>query len=506
MNNLTIIKNNISTWLFYIFTVRFFWLASIFISTYKTNKNKSFMLQAKSYISSNLSTFDVLFLLYIIAIVIVTFFFSKKIRFFSLRNYYPFFSHAFITTISQFSIFGIGIFFSVLSSPIKDWLADGQALIYPNAFQYIIFLLFLTVFTFMYNIISTKVVDEHKLDKIENIIQLAPSSAFSSDLSMYTDVIDDWAYELTKTTDKTHKLFQGLAKYLKIESDAQFPFDQFKSVCIDDDLKKQNKKITEFKEKCDTILLNNEEHIRAALISYARLAASFDGRTPDEKKGHVYRANLMIMFELEKKDSEYDFKFIPELIKQHNNIIKYYLELDSNYSVRLYTSKKKIYDKDYKPLVFNKDDEVNACSFPLFLDKECSHYNCFGAPMAVFEISPQFTPNTLEKVEEWKEKEPGVSLIKEARDYYNKEKKARSIISIPLVQSRYIMDQDSHNKIIGVVNIYRDEADIMHSSNAKLKQFSDITTSLNSSLSRIIVSTIIIKAISKSLEKLLERC
>lgn len=113
-------------------------------------------------------------------------------------------------------------------------------------------------------------------------------------------------------------------------------------------------------------------------------------------------------------------------------------------------------------------------------------YNCFGAPRAVATGEPQFVIDTHDEIEEWSKLNPGRQVIDAANSYYLDSKKARSILSIPLVLSRVTNKGTSPENIFGSINIYRNTTKLLSGDDSKKEQFVNILTPITQALSRVI--------------------
>ena len=90
-------------------------------------------------------------------------------------------------------------------------------------------------------------------------------------------------------------------------------------------------------------------------------------------------------------------------------------------------------------------------------------------------------------IKKWrKEQMTPVEIIDEAERHFNQRDIAKSIISLPLMLSRYDVIHKSSRYVMGVVNIYRDKTDLMMGNPKKQEQFEHITTPLNFALSKIV--------------------
>ncbi|WP_219624266.1 hypothetical protein, partial [Vibrio parahaemolyticus] len=178
--------------------------------------------------------------------------------------------------------------------------------------------------------------------------------------------------------------------------------------------------------------------------------------------------------------------FLPSIVRDsHIHSVNYYLSLDKDYSVKIYSRSTSITDKEGVLKDFNHDD-IDSLILPVFSSKNDELYNCFGAPRAVATGQPQFVTDTHEEVKEWAKLNPGKQVIDAAENYYLNSKKARSLLSIPMIVSKLASDATQPDKIFGSINIYRNTADLLSGDEGKKEQFVNILTPITQALSRII--------------------
>lgn len=379
------------------------------------------------------------------------------------------FSLPLFSTFSQMLWVGIGIYFSLQSSIILAWWNDvPNTIISLDGLEIALFLLFSSSFIFLENQLSTNAVNlslnqesKNKVDQLEHVIRLAPPGDFSSLFAWYVDTINGWTY---------NKLPLEQAELERKISEAKK-----NAITTPQNL------ITEYEQ----LVENQKAHIRAILICYARLAAVFDNTKLGEGNT-IYRANIMIKKTKDLVSSDSVVNFLPSIIQNsHTHSVDYYLSLNPDYSVKIYSRSKSITDDKGNVKKFNEDN-VKSLLLPVFSRDEDEIYNCFGAPRAVATGQPQFVIDTHDEIDEWSKLSPGRQVIDAANDYYLNSKKARSILSIPLVLSRVNNKKISADNIFGSINIYRNTSNLLSGDESKKEQFVNILTPITQALSKVI--------------------
>ncbi|WP_373960365.1 hypothetical protein [Vibrio gigantis] len=432
------------------------------------------------------------------------------------------------TSFLHFAVFSIGIYFSITSSQINNWLTDPIQLANRDIFSFAVTLLFLSIFIFVLNQRSLISTYEDKIDQLRELIRLAPPNGFASTLSNYVDVADDFVH----TTMKNRSVINAATYYLSKTAPEKmgFIFDpkqkgitELNSKLDQTKISSERDTITKHIETLTEQSKDNARYIRALLAAYARLAALFDGVEPSKSQQNIYRANLMLKYSsIDKKVPEIkDFRYIPAVLLDEKNgtthlrqnALSGYLTLHKELSVAIYTAKKSIVQKNLdgkkdtnqecEPVTFDPDPDVTDFSLPYFLMSSQKKYNCFGAPRAMAQGECQFINDTLAEIKHWKqESEPPKELLQEAEGHFSKHNRAKSVISIPLMTSRY--SEEHKNNAMGVVNIYRDKTHLMMGNESKQKQFEHITTPLNYALARIVSQDIVSRYNANFLRALLE--
>ena len=389
------------------------------------------------------------------------------------KQWLGFFSLPLFSTFSQMLWVGIGIYFSLQSANLLAWWTNvpDAKMIAVADLEMALFLLLSSSFLFLENQLSSNAISVHlnkesksRVEQLEHVIRLAPPGDFSSLFALYIDIISGWTYN--KLPQEQRELEKRYSKYKK-----QTPQDV--------------KILKEIIKDYEALVTNQKSYIRAVLICFARLAAVFDNVKLGEGST-IYRANIMIKKTRDKIQPEDHVNFLPSIVRDsHIHSVNYYLSLDKEYSVKIYSRSKTITDKEGKLKEF-KYDNIDSLLLPVFSHENDEIYNCFGAPRAVATGQSQFVTDTHEEVREWAKLNPGQQVIEAAEKYYFKSKKARSLLSIPLVVSRVASDATVPEKIFGSINIYRNTTDLLSGDEGKKEQFANILTPITQVLSRII--------------------
>lgn len=385
------------------------------------------------------------------------------------------------STFSQMLWVGVGIYFSLQSANLLAWWTDGKNTILVADVIVALSLLLFSSFVFLESQLSTNATNidlnkqsKKKVDTLEHVIRLAPPGDFSSLFALYVDQVEEWAYI---KCPKEHSLNEiKLNKFL-----TQNKIKSLNEVNKDHDLNE----LSQIGESYKTAVANQKKHIRTVLICFARLAAIFDNIKLGEGN-HTYRANIMLKKTQDITISDATVNFLPSIVKNsHIHSVNYYLTLDPDYSISIYSRSRSLTD-EHGSLKNFKPDNISPLILPVFSGHEDMLYNCFGAPRAVATAESQFVPDTHKAVQEWATQNPGMQVIKAAEKYYHSSKKARSLLSIPLLLSRASAAERECSKVFGSINIYRNNINLLSADEGKKDQFVDIMTPLTQSLSRII--------------------
>lgn len=389
------------------------------------------------------------------------------------KQWLALFSLPLFSTFSQMLWVGVGIYFSLQSSNLLSWWInepDAKEISVADL-EMALILLLSSSFLFLENQLSSSAINVHlnkesksKVEQLEHVIRLAPPGDFSSLFALYVDIISGWTYN--KLPQEQGILDKRYADYKKSSpNDTEVLEEIFKDY--------------------EKLVADQKSYIRAVLICFARLAAVFDNVKLGEGST-IYRANIMIKKTKDMVLPTSDVNFLPSIIRDsHIHSVNYYLSLDKEYSVKIYSRSKTITDKDGKLKEF-KHDDIDSLLLPVFSSIDDKIYNCFGAPRAVATGQHQFVRDTHEEVKEWEKLNPGQQVIDAAKDYYFHSKKARSLLSIPLVVSRVTNNATAPDKIFGSINIYRNTANLLSGDEGKKEQFTNILTPVTQVLSRII--------------------
>ena len=488
-----------------------------------------------SYLWGKVRGNDIFHILYIITLIVGLI--NSSFYFFKRRSSLPSFiqlkfdveslSSPTCTSALYFIVFLIGIYFSVTSSAINSWITGSKAMSNGTAklFSYVIATLFMSIIIFLLNQIALgkkrkqeeqQSMDKYqsKIEQLENIIRLAPPNGFAKNLSHYVDVADDFVQIIIKKSQAINKDIEAAKVYFELKK----PEDIFKGIeflktkILADSFRKNKSEVKELIELLEKAQNTNAEYIRAILVSYARLAALFDGVVPSRKDKNIYRANLMLKYSKnDKKMPELrGFRYVPSvLVEQGVAELQNYLTLHEEHSVQVYSEKvgiaKRGESKEVIPVKFDPDSDIKSFSLPFFLEESQRNYNCFGAPRAVAEVECQFINDTAKEIDNWREsQESPREIIDEASKYFGKRDIAKSIISMPLMHSRYDEDHKLAKNVMGVVNIYRDKKNLMMGNTEKQEQFEHITTPLNFALSKIVAHEMVYRYYGNILSHFIE--
>jgi hypothetical protein len=488
-----------------------------------------------SYLWGKVRGNDIFHILYIITLIVGLI--NSGFYFFKRRSSLPSFiklkfdleslSSPTCTSALYFIVFLIGIYFSVTSSAINSWITAREAMSLGTAklFSYVIATLFMSIIIFLLNQIALgkrrkqeeqKNMDAYqsKIDQLENIIRLAPPNGFAKNLSHYVDVADDFVQIILKRNHNINNSIEAARAYFDLKN----PKDIFKGIeflktkIFADRFCKNKSGVEKIIGLLEEAQNTNAQYIRAILVSYARLAALFDGVVPSRKDKNIYRANLMLKYsKSDKKMPELsDFRYVPSvLVEQGGAELQHYLTLHEEHSVQVYSEKvgiaKRGKSKEVIPVQFEPDSDIKSFSLPFFLEESQKNYNCFGAPRAVADVECQFINDTIKEIDNWREsQESPREIIDEASKYFGRRDIAKSIISMPLMHSRYDEDHKLAKNVMGVVNIYRDKKNLMMGNTEKQEQFEYITTPLNFALSKIVAHDMVYRYYGNILSHFIE--
>lgn len=295
-----------------------------------------------------------------------------------------------------------------------------------------------------------------RIEQLANVIRLAPPNNFAAELSNYADILEDWS--------TNHMLTLTLSLD---ESSSRIEYEEAIEV--------------------------QRTYIRASLMAITKLAGIYDNAELNESSEDFYRSNLAIS--LKKKN-------ITEVLlhdknKKRRSNEKYRIKInsepnfrlfiDSRYSVCVNNSDTSILsnEDDHKPKYFAEDVDIKNISFPVYLTDDINIYNVIGAPRALATCQAQFITDTTEAVIDWEKKGAPKPLIDEAKEYFKKDYKGRSIISMPLASNRYRRNHLKPNNMSGTVNIYRNTTGIFNNDTEKFNNFVHLVNPLLVSLSRM---------------------
>ncbi|HDY7960731.1 TPA: hypothetical protein RQK63_004289 [Vibrio vulnificus] len=442
-----------------------YWLSSLVAYYLIYSSFSTFIEQTINTKKLNILSFE--YTLAIISILYIIF----KGRAFSYRHqkaWVSIFSLPLFSTFSQMLWVGIGIYFSLQSADLLAWWNGSRDVtISLTGLQLALVMLLSSSFIFLESQLSTNAISmnlgkesKRKVEQLEHVIRLAPPGDFSSLFAWYVDTINGWTYN-------------------------QLPYAQ---TALDKKVREAGNNPEELKaldKEYRNLIDNQKKHIRAILICYARLAAVFDNTKLGEGST-VYRANIMIKMTKDIVQSDSVVNFLPSIIQNtHTHSVDYYLSLDPDYSVKIYSRSKSIISENGEVKNFDADN-VKELILPVFSKETDAVYNCFGAPRAVATGEPQFVIDTHDEIDEWSKLNPGRQVIDAANSYYLDSKKARSILSIPLVLSRVTNKGTSPENIFGSVNIYRNTTKLLSGDESKKEQFVNILTPITQALSRVI--------------------
>lgn len=381
----------------------------------------------------------------------------------------------------------VGIYTSVTSAAILAWISpDTEVLLAHSKYKFDLFLtlsLILIHFQIKHfravktelelaikvqtardrihnkNIKTSESELKKRIEQLADVIRLAPPNNFAAELSNYADILEDWS--------TNHMLTLTLS------------------------LDQSSSKI-EYQE----IIEAQRVYIRASLMAITKLAGIYDNAELNESSEDFYRSNLALSIK-KKSITEVLLHDKSKKSKKRTSTEKYRINIhsepnfrlfiDSRYSVCVSNSDTSILrnENDHKPKEFSEDTEIKNISFPVYLTNDIKIYNVIGAPRALATCQAQFITDTIEAVAEWEKEGAPKPLIDEAREYFQKDRKGRSIISMPLASNRYRRDHLKPNNMHGTVNIYRNTTGIFNNDKEKFNNFVHLVNPLLVSLSRM---------------------
>ncbi|MDD9177346.1 MULTISPECIES: hypothetical protein [Aliivibrio] len=375
----------------------------------------------------------------------------------------------------------IGIYTSVTSSSILGWLAPIKDEIGVAKFgiEYCLFFFLCLLFLFVkHGLVSTKLkqkelnddiarsdklekAQSERVDKLQEFMRLMPPGDFASKLSTYADILEDFSSEL---------VLELTSNYVDNENRTLEDWEQLISL--------------------------QKQYIRASVIAFARLAANYDCAVVGPSSSVTYRANLMIKADDKEQKvlfggEEYEKRFFLNIDAKPS----YQLSLHKNYSVKVNNQDDSLLkampeegSNIRKVKDFKHDEEVNNLVLPVYVDdtEKSTVYNMLGAPLAVATCQPQFIPDTEKSTKHLNDAQLPKPLIEEAIKYFKQDYKGKSIVALPLSTKRYTAEHLKPANINGVLNIYRDKADLFSGDDDKFNNFFHLTSPLLVSLSRIV--------------------
>jgi len=418
----------------------------------------------------------------ILSVFFTSLFYTKYKEYVSIVLENKLFGHSITVQVLTVISLVLGIYASVTSASILSWLSPENNQIGMANFgvEYIIFLFILVFISLVkYGIVTSRLLTTEKaeqktfvaeietkqterVDELERVIRLAPPGNFPSQFADYADILEDFA---------TTKVLQNTIAFEALPPE-----------------KKTLQKWTE-------IVKEQQNYIRASLIAFARLAGTYDNAALGPSSPLEYRANLMFkvkdpeLLKILQKDKNHDKRFF----LGHGSSPTYQLILSREYSVLVSNEDETLVSDtdnqiDYKIKTFPDDNAVADAIFPVYLDAEENDtvHNMFGAPKAISTCHPQFIVNTKNSANSLHQKGMSGPIVKEAIDYFTGEKKGRSIISLPISHQRFLQSSLKPENMVGVLNIYRNKADLFSKDTEKFNNFSYLTLPLQISLSRIV--------------------
>lgn len=295
-----------------------------------------------------------------------------------------------------------------------------------------------------------------RIGQLADVIRLAPPNNFAAELSNYSDILEDWS--------TNHMLTLTLS------------LDEYSS-CI------------EYEDAIEV----QRTYIRASLMAITKLAGIYDNAELNESSKDCYRSNLalslkkrniteVLLYDKGKKrrsNEKYRLKI--------NSEPNFRLFIDSRYSVCVNNSDTSILsnENDHQPKEFAEDNDIKNISLPVYLTDDINIYNVIGAPRALATCQAQFITDTIEAVENWENQGAPKPLIEEAKEYFKKDKKGQSIISMPLASNRYRRNHLKPNNMTGTVNIYRNTTGMFNNDMDKFNNFVHLVNPMLVSLSRM---------------------
>jgi hypothetical protein len=312
--------------------------------------------------------------------------------------------------------------------------------------------------------------EAHENAQSENLrlaIQIAPPPYFAKKLADYSDIVEDMAQSM-------------ITKYSNLVVESQ------DSIINGEAVLDEQRKI-----------------LRCALMALGRLAQAYDNVDPAEKNEVKYRANLMLCLKTDNEDVSSHFagshpkanmRFsIPFEAKPY-----FILYIDSRYSINVEQIDDKLnqanlfkLDKDgvIQPEDFELDTTVENASMPVYWEEDKHHvinYNVIGAPKSIVEGKPQFISDTVKEAKDAYYYSDDIQ--KKVISYFEKDRKGRSIVSLPVATRHYKLTPEHKENIdhfLGAINIYRNTEDIFAGAKNNFEFFADFTRPLRLVIARM---------------------
>lgn len=241
--------------------------------------------------------------------------------------------------------------------------------------------------------------------------------------------------------------------------------------------------------------------IRAVLMAFARLAKTYDNVDPSSTGSDIeYCANLMLTLSPE---SDVLHKIFPDGLPGVRFKIPtggspaYYLVVDKRLSVKVGKTAPNLFKREniegvefgqITPNEFAGDRYVKNALLPLYWQKDTPdlvNYNMIGAPEAIYRGENIFIGDTIAAIKQASHFTPDIQAA--AQSYFEKDKKGRSIVSLPVATRHYKnhpSETTSPDTYLGSINLYRNQPDIFSGDPANFKFFSDFTRPLSIILAR----------------------
>lgn len=383
---------------------------------------------------------------------------------------------------------GTSVFSSMLLPVIQEWLnrktidkqteesvlADVLSLyMFITAFICTILILFLAHGWHAHKINKALIDRNQQQSKdLRDAIRVAPPPYFTEMLADFTDKAEDFL-----------SLVQS--QYLELNS-------------VIDDSEIDN---AEKRTLAEATIEQQRASIRAVLTAFGRLARTYDNVNPSGfNNATEYRANLMLTLNPQSdalrvlfpdKAPEIRFK-VPT-----GGEPAYLLVVDKRLSIKIGKQNKDLFkgvEKDgYEmpeivPNEFTPDKEVKDALLPVYWQKgdvDLENYNMIGAPEAIFKGKNIFIADTIEVIKKSNFFAKDIQDL--ALDYFEKDKKGRSIVSLPVATRHFKShpnEKTSPDTYLGSINLYRNSPFIFSGHQKNFDFFSDFTRPLSIILAR----------------------